>query len=110
MHHDTVTTQKIEPESEQHHKLIQAAQYLHEQTDATVTLEQLARVVGLSPSSLRRGFLNAYGVTPRAFQASARRQAFRDALRQGANVTQATYDAGYGSSSRWLIHLVPIWG
>ena len=100
MHHDTVTTQKIEPESEQHHKLIQAAQYLHEQTEASVTLAQLARIVDLSPSSLRRGFLNAYGVTPRAFQASARRQAFRDALRQGANVTQATYDAGYGSSSR----------
>ena len=100
MHHDTVTNQKIEPESEQHHKLIQAAQYLHEQTEASVTLAQLARIVDLSPSNLRRGFLNAYGVTPRAYQANARRQAFREALRQGANVTQATYDAGYGSSSR----------
>ena len=100
MHHDTIKLRTIKPESQHHHKLIQAAQYLHEQTDATVTLAQLAKVVDLSPSNLRRGFLNAYGVTPRAYQANARRQAFREALRQGANVTQATYDAGYGSSSR----------
>ena len=54
MHHDTIKLRTIKPESQHHHKLIQAAQYLHEQTDATVTLAQLSegrRPIALKPSA-----------------------------------------------------------
>ena len=100
MHRDPIKAHKILPENEQQQKLIKAIQYLDKQTESLVTLAQLAKVVDLPPSILWRDFLNAYGITPRAYQASVRRQAFREALRQGASVTQATYAAGYGSSSR----------
>ena len=87
-----------------HHKVVIAAQYLDQEVETSVTLKHLASVVDLPPSALRRAFINCFGVTPRAYHASVRRQTFRNALQDGANVTDATYAAGYGSSSRVVGH------
>jgi len=66
----------------------------------TVTLAQLAEHVDLSPWHLQRLFTRAMGVSPRDYAEARRARRFREALRNGESVAEATYGAGYGSSSR----------
>jgi AraC family transcriptional regulator of adaptative response/methylated-DNA-[protein]-cysteine methyltransferase len=77
-----------------------AAAYLRAHATETVLLGDLAAHVGLSPSHLQRAFTAHTGVSPREFQAAYRAEHFRQALRAGQDVTEATYEAGYGSPSR----------
>jgi AraC family transcriptional regulator of adaptative response/methylated-DNA-[protein]-cysteine methyltransferase len=65
------------------------------------TLAALAQAVGLSPFHLHRQFKAATGLTPRQYAAARRAQRVRGALAGGARVTDAIYDAGYGSSARF---------
>ncbi len=77
-----------------------AAGYLRAHATDTVVLADLAARVGLSPSHLQRAFTARTGLSPREFQAACRAERFRTALRDGRDVTTATYEAGYGSPSR----------
>lgn len=77
-----------------------AAAFLRAHAADTVPLARLAAYVGLSASHLQRAFTAHTGVSPREFQAACRAERFRRALRDGRDVTTATYDAGYGSPSR----------
>jgi AraC family transcriptional regulator of adaptative response/methylated-DNA-[protein]-cysteine methyltransferase len=61
------------------------------------SLAALGAAVGLSPGHLQRVFKRATGLSPRQYAASRRAERLRDALRGGADVTTALYDAGYGS-------------
>ena len=81
-----------------------AAAYLRTHADETVALPDLAVLAGLSPSHLQRAFTAHTGVSPREFQAACRAERFRESLRQGRDVTTATYEAGYGSPSRVSAH------
>ena len=64
------------------------------------TLAELADDLGVSPWHLQRVFRRHVGVSPRDY-ADARREArLRGGLRAGESVAEATYGAGYGSSSR----------
>lgn len=81
-----------------------AAAFLRTHAVDTVTLADLAARVGLSPSHLQRAFTTHTGVSPREFQAACRAERFRGALRDGRDVTTATYEAGYGSPSRVSQH------
>jgi AraC family transcriptional regulator of adaptative response/methylated-DNA-[protein]-cysteine methyltransferase len=81
-----------------------AAAYLRARADETVALPDLAALTGLSPSHLQRAFTAHTGVSPREFQAACRAERFRESLRQGRDVTTATYEAGYGSPSRVSAH------
>ncbi len=67
---------------------------------APLTLSQVAGAVGLSPGSLRRAFIRLVGMSPKAYSSGRRMIRFKTALRQGAQVTDAVYEAGFGSSSR----------
>ncbi|WP_322031771.1 bifunctional DNA-binding transcriptional regulator/O6-methylguanine-DNA methyltransferase Ada [Paraburkholderia sp. J76] len=71
-----------------------------------LTLAQLGQAVHLSPFHLQRLFKRVLGVSPRQYQAARRGAVLRDALGEGADVTRASADAGFGSSSR-LYHSVP---
>lgn len=62
-------------------------------------LAALAARAGLSPFHFQRTFKAAVGITPRQFQDSCRLEALKARLRAG-RVTEAIYEAGYGSSSR----------
>jgi AraC family transcriptional regulator of adaptative response/methylated-DNA-[protein]-cysteine methyltransferase len=62
-------------------------------------LEELAGEVGLSKFALLRAFERVLGVTPGEYAREQRRSRFREELRT-APVTEATYAAGFGSSSR----------
>ncbi|MBB3255979.1 AraC family transcriptional regulator of adaptative response/methylated-DNA-[protein]-cysteine methyltransferase [Paraburkholderia bannensis] len=65
-----------------------------------LTLAQLGEAVHLSPFHLQRLFKRVLGVSPRQYQAARRGAVLRDALAQGVDVTRASADAGFNSSSR----------
>ena len=68
--------------------------------DRAVPLEELGRVAGLSPFTVQRMFKHGLGVSPLQYQRVLRAGQLRGALKQGGNVTDAIYEAGFGSSSR----------
>lgn len=68
--------------------------------DRKISLEELGQLVGLSPHAARRLFVRSMGTTPLAYQRGLRAGRFRQALAEGGTVTDAIYEAGYGSSSR----------
>jgi AraC family transcriptional regulator of adaptative response/methylated-DNA-[protein]-cysteine methyltransferase len=74
--------------------------YLEHHLDEAVTLDGLSRQLNLSPFHLQRTFKAATGITPRAYADFCRLESFKGGLREGRSVTNALYDAGYGSSSR----------
>jgi AraC family transcriptional regulator, regulatory protein of adaptative response / methylated-DNA-[protein]-cysteine methyltransferase len=73
---------------------------LLEDAEEAPTLDQLAAAVGVSRAHLQRTFTRAVGVSPRRYAATLREGRLRTALRGGATVSAATYESGFGSSSR----------
>ncbi|MFZ0995330.1 MAG: methylated-DNA--[protein]-cysteine S-methyltransferase [Candidatus Dormiibacterota bacterium] len=69
-------------------------------------VETLARRVGLTPTQLQRRFKKAYGITPAEYSRALRTERARSSLATGANVTEALYDAGFGSG-RAFYEVVP---
>ncbi|MBI1891301.1 MAG: methylated-DNA--[protein]-cysteine S-methyltransferase [Burkholderiales bacterium] len=74
--------------------------YIDTHIDQRVTLDMLADQADMSPFHLQRLFKDEVGVTPRQYQEARRLQRFKQALHEGDSVTDATYAAGFGSSSR----------
>ncbi|TBR11495.1 MAG: methylated-DNA--[protein]-cysteine S-methyltransferase [Lysobacter sp.] len=64
------------------------------------SLQTLATAVGLSASYLQRRFSARFGLSPAEYLSRRKLGRFKQALRGGADVTVALYDAGYGSASR----------
>ena len=74
--------------------------YIEAHLDRAVPLRELGRLVGLSPFTVQRLFKRAMGATPLEYRRALRAGSLRKALRQGGTVTDAIYEAGFGSSSR----------
>lgn len=68
--------------------------------DRPVSLAELGRVAGLSPFTVQRLFKKEIGVSPLQYQRALRAGRLRSGLKQGGSVTDAIYEAGFGSSSR----------
>src|SRR5688572_32972057 len=81
--------------------LEKARHYLDAHRGERVTLEKLASAVGASPFHLQRRFKEAFGVSPRDYQDARRVEAVKSSLKNGSRVTDAVFDAGYGSVSRF---------
>ncbi len=62
------------------------------------TLERLSGQTGVSAHHLQRTFKEVMGITPRQYSESRRLDRFKSKIRKGASVTEAMYEAGYGSS------------
>ena len=77
-----------------------ACAYIERHAEAPITLARIAAHVDASPYHFQRTFTRIVGISPRAYQDALRAKRFRRGLREGAPVAGATYDAGYGSSSR----------
>ena len=71
-------------------------------TDAEgeTTLASLGAALAISPFHLQRTFKRVMGITPRQYAEACRLDRFKAGLRAGDRVTDAIYDAGYGSASR----------
>ena len=81
--------------------LITAACRTIEQSERVPNLDQLAAASGLSRFHFHRLFKRITGLTPRDYAAAHRAQRVRARLVQPGTVTDAIFDAGYGSNSRF---------
>ena len=77
-----------------------ARRHIEQYPDEAVTLAALAAEVGMSPFHLQRTFKRLLGISPREYQDALRVSRFKSRLRAGDTVSRATYEAGFGSSSR----------
>lgn len=78
-----------------------ARAYLDERRGERVTLEELSRVVGVSPFHLQRLFKRAVGISPKDYQRERQLEEAKRLLASGSGVTDALFSAGYGSVSRF---------
>jgi AraC family transcriptional regulator of adaptative response/methylated-DNA-[protein]-cysteine methyltransferase len=76
------------------------ASYIEAHAEQPLPLARLAREAAMSPHHLQRTFTAVMGVSPKAYQAAKRMERFKANLRDGDAVLDATFDAGYGSTSR----------
>jgi AraC family transcriptional regulator, regulatory protein of adaptative response / methylated-DNA-[protein]-cysteine methyltransferase len=74
--------------------------YIETHLDRPVPLAELGRVAALSPFTVQRLFKSELGVSPLQYQRALRAGRLRNELKQGGSVTNAIYEAGFGSSSR----------
>ncbi|WP_231862735.1 bifunctional transcriptional activator/DNA repair enzyme AdaA [Sphingorhabdus sp. M41] len=65
------------------------------------TLSELGQLTRYSPTHLQRIFKRETGLSPAAYARALRTERVKEALDGGASVTDAIYDAGYGSASRF---------
>jgi AraC family transcriptional regulator of adaptative response/methylated-DNA-[protein]-cysteine methyltransferase len=65
-----------------------------------ITLAKLSEQVGVSSFHLQRTFKGLMGISPSRYAEECRINRFRKSVRNGGAITDAIYDAGYGSSSR----------
>ncbi len=72
-----------------------------EQAEACPTLPVLAKSVGLSPFYFQRLFHKSVGITPKQYFAQKRAERIRAKLSSDETVTDAIYNAGYGSSAQF---------
>jgi AraC family transcriptional regulator of adaptative response/methylated-DNA-[protein]-cysteine methyltransferase len=92
-----------------------ATQYLTEHADERTRLDDLAKATGAGRLTILRGFRRVLGVSPGEFAKAQRVARFKDALRPAdpqtstrtkptptpaKRITDAIYEAGFGSSSR----------
>lgn len=62
------------------------------------TLKTLSEQTGVSAHHLQRTFKEVMGISPRQYADSQRLRKFKANVKRGSSVTDAMYDAGYGSS------------
>ena len=75
--------------------------FLTDHADERTRLKDIARATGVPPLTILRGFKRVLGVSPREFAKAQRVAKFKAKVREPkASVTDAIYDAGFGSSSR----------
>ncbi|EJN08203.1 bifunctional DNA-binding transcriptional regulator/O6-methylguanine-DNA methyltransferase Ada [Herbaspirillum sp. YR522] len=89
------------PLAQRQAQAVAAACRLIDQADAPPELGVLARAVGLSQHHLHRLFKAHTGLTPRAYAEGRRAERMRDHLSGAPTVTEAMYQAGFGSSGRF---------
>lgn len=68
--------------------------------DGPPTLAELGSKLGFSPYHVQRMFKRVMGISPRQYADACRIDTLKTTLKNGRNVTDALYEAGYGSSSR----------
>ena len=85
----------------EHSEKISSACRLIENSETPPSLKLLAQHVGLSTYHFHRVFKAATGLTPKGYAAAHRASLVRKSLNKSDTVTDAIYDAGYNSNSRF---------
>jgi AraC family transcriptional regulator of adaptative response/methylated-DNA-[protein]-cysteine methyltransferase len=81
-------------------RIAKACELIAAHVEEPLALKQLAAAVGMSPFHFQRTFKAIVGLTPKEFHEAERVRALKSGLKSGRSVTEAIYDAGFGSSSR----------
>jgi AraC family transcriptional regulator of adaptative response/methylated-DNA-[protein]-cysteine methyltransferase len=93
---------RVEPKADpQAAAIAKATTFLSTHAGERTSLDDLAAAAGLGKFALQRGFKRVLGVTPGEFAREQRKERFREKVRTPRlSVTDAVYEAGFGSSSR----------
>ena len=91
---------RCKPDSTTTSPLDKIRAHIEAHLDRPVPLAELGRIAGLSPFTAQRLFKKQLGVSPLQYQRALRASRLRNGLKQGGTVTDAIYEAGFGSSSR----------
>jgi len=91
--------EKSDPQQQKVEKVAAACRLLEQETP--LTLEALARQLAVSPFHFHRLFKSVTGMTPKAWQQAWRARRLREALGQGAKITDAALSAGFPDSSSY---------
>ena len=75
-----------------------ALDHIEAHFEQALSLETLSRVPGLSPHHLQETFKRIVGMSPKALCDAERIFRFKESLRAGHSISEACYEAGYGSS------------
>lgn len=89
------------PLAERQAAIVAQACRLIESADEEPDLDSLAEAVGMSRFHFHRVFKAHTGITPKAYAAAHRAARVRRGLATAGKVTDAIYDAGFGSSGRF---------
>jgi AraC family transcriptional regulator, regulatory protein of adaptative response / methylated-DNA-[protein]-cysteine methyltransferase len=92
--------EKAETSNPQLDAVRHSCRWIESHLDDTLRLEVLGEKVGMSPFHLQRSFKRIMGISPRQYAEAFRLRHFKKRLKLGDSVTNAMYNAGYGSSSR----------
>ena len=94
----TRVTPRPDPQAD---AIAKATSFLTTHAGERTKLDDLAAAAGLGKFALQRGFKRVLGVTPGDFAREQRKGRFRDKVRTPKlSITDAVYEAGFGSSSR----------
>src|SRR5271156_5988615 len=74
--------------------------YIEQHLEGDVSLDRLSREAGVSRFHLQRSFKAAVGVTPKQYAEACRLRSLKQNLREGGDVLESVFAAGFGSSSR----------
>jgi AraC family transcriptional regulator, regulatory protein of adaptative response / methylated-DNA-[protein]-cysteine methyltransferase len=81
--------------------IAECCRLLERDPDRTVSLAELAAHAGISAFHLQRTFKQHLGMTPREYQDALRMKRVKVSLTNGQSITDAIYDAGFNSISRF---------
>jgi len=81
-------------------RVAEMCRYIEAHADRPPDLADLAARAGLSRFHVQRAFRAAMGVTPKEYAEAFRVRLLKRTLRVSGGVTEAVYEAGFGSSSR----------
>jgi AraC family transcriptional regulator of adaptative response/methylated-DNA-[protein]-cysteine methyltransferase len=90
---------KADPQQRRIEKVAQACRLLEQ--ERALTLDELAREVGVSSYHFHRLFKSVTGMTPRAWQQAWRARRLRETLASSESVTGAVLAAGFPASSSY---------
>jgi AraC family transcriptional regulator of adaptative response/methylated-DNA-[protein]-cysteine methyltransferase len=91
----------LPPRLERERALVEAACRAIERAAETPSLAELASTAGVSSAHFHRTFKRVLGVTPKAYAEACRTKRLEASLRSRQTVTDALYEAGFGSSGRF---------
>jgi len=80
-------------------KLQRAAEFIADNHQRSLKLDEISHMAGVSPSSLIRAFKKHFGMTPHAYLTNRRVQFARAELRRGRPIADVALDAGFADQA-----------
>lgn len=95
---------ELKPPGNEHAAVRTAREYIAAHHDRNISLEDLARLVSLSPFHLNRVFTKEIGMPPHAFQTQLRVAAAKKLIQNGLPLASVAATTGFADQSHFIRH------